>query len=59
MAKKKVATKQVDPGNYSDCLECVDCLGVTYYNRIDCKSAIIPVENCKDRKIACVRFVQK
>lgn len=44
---------------YSDCLQCVNCLDVTPYNRIICQTAIPPVENCKDRKIRCIRFKQK
>lgn len=44
---------------YSDCLQCADCLEVTPYNRITCRTAIPPVENCKDRKIKCVRFKTK
>lgn len=59
MAKKKEPIIAANNPVYSNCLECIDCLGITSYNRIECKSALVPVENCKDRKIECVRFVPK
>lgn len=55
MSKKKDPIV-VKPPVYSNCLECINFMGLTYYNRIECKSALVPVENCKDRKIECVRF---
>lgn len=58
---KKIRGKSMQalsmPANYSDCFQCSDCLEVTPYGLIICQTAIPPVENCKERKIKCVRFI--
>lgn len=43
----------------SDCLQCEHCKELTWFNRIVCDRAMVPVENCLTRKIECVKWKQK
>lgn len=41
--------------NYSDCRECIH-YRLWKYGLVDCEVSVVPVENCLDRKIECLKF---
>ena len=41
--------------NYSDCRQCVH-YQPWKFGLVDCRLSVVPVENCLDRKLECVKF---
>lgn len=41
--------------NYSDCRKCIH-YQQWKFRLVDCRLSVVPVENCLDRKIECVKF---